>query len=225
MAAPKTQKVSNQTRRKLPMSSTNLIRWSGLAALVGGVLFIVLDLLESLLFGNLPYAEAAATSSWVIVEGAYIVAAILISLGLVGLYAYQAKAAGTLGLVAFVVAFIGGMMAAGSSWSETFFGAWLAEAAPELLAADPAGALAAGVILSYVLFALGWLLFGLASLRAGVLPRGAAVLLLIGAAIFPVLAALTLPFAAVVYGVAVAWMGYALWSGTGEPALVAEAAR
>jgi hypothetical protein len=207
------------------MSSSNLIRWSGLAALAGGVLFIILDVLESLLFGNLPYAEAATTSSWIIVQGAYIVAAVLIGLGLVGLYAHQAEEAGTLGLIAFVMTFTGGMMAAGSSWSEAFFGAWLAGAAPELLEADPSGALAAGVILSYVLFALGWLLFGLASLRAGVLPRVAAALLMIGAIMFPVLGALTLPFAGVVYGVAVAWMGYALWAGTGEPALVAEPAR
>lgn len=206
------------------MSSSNLIRWSGLAALVGGLLFIILDVLETLLFGSLPYAEAAATSAWIIVQGAYIVAAVLISLGLVGLYAHQAEESGTFGLAAFVVTFIGGMMAAGSSWSEAFFGAWLAEAAPELLEADPSGALAAGVILSYVLFALGWLLFGLASLRAGVLPRGAAVLLMIGAVMFPVLAALTLPFAGVVYGVAVAWMGYALWYATDKTALVAEAA-
>jgi hypothetical protein len=208
------------------MSSSRLTRWSGLAALAGGGLFVILAIVEPLVLGNQPYSEAAATGTWIVVQGAYIVAAVLIGLGLVGLYLYQAQQAGTLGLIAFLVTFIGSMMAAGSSWSETFFGSWLANAAPELLDADPTGALIAGILLSYVLFALGWLLFGLASLRAEVLPRGAAILLMIGALLFAVVSVLDLPFAGVLYGAAVAWMGYGLWSGTADkPSLIAEPAR
>jgi hypothetical protein len=207
------------------MSSSNLMRWSGLAALVGGVLFVLLDVLESLLFTNLPEAEAASTGAWIIVQGSFILATVFIAMGLVGLYTRQAEQAGTLGLVAFVVTFFGAMMAAGSTWSEAFFGAWLAEAAPELLDSDPSGALASGILLSYLLFALGWLLFGLASLRAGALPRGAAVLLIIGAVLFPVLGALEIPFAGILYGAAVAWMGYALWSSAGDAAMIAEGVR
>ncbi len=207
------------------MSSSNLMRWSGLAASAGGALFIVLDVAEFLLIGNQAYSEAAATGAWILVQGSYILAAVLVSLGLVGLYLCQARQAGRLGLVAFVVTFLGGMMAAGSTWSEAFFGPWLAQAAPELLDADPTGAVIAGVLVSYVLFALGWFLFGLASLRAGVLPRGAAILLMIGALLFVVVSVMELPFTGVLYGAAVAWMGYALWSGTAEePSLIAEAA-
>ena len=207
------------------MSSSNLTRWSGLAASVGGALFIVLDVAEFLLIGNQPYSEAAASGGWILVQGSYILAAVLISLGLVGLYLCQARHAGRLGLIAFVVTFLGGMMAAGSTWSETFFGPWLAQAAPELLDADPTGAVIAGVLVSYVLFALGWFLFGLVSLRAGVLPRGAAILMMIGALLFVVFSVMELPFTGVLYGAAVAWMGYALWSGAAEaPSLIAEAA-
>jgi hypothetical protein len=208
------------------MSSSNLMRWSGLAALVGGGLFVVLSVVESLLFGNQPHSEAAATGAWILVQGAYIVAVVLIGLGLVGLYLRQSEQAGRLGLIAFVVTFTGAMMAIGATWSEAFFGAWLAQAAPELLDADPAAILIAGVILSYSLFALGWFLFGLASLRAGVLPRGAAILLMIGALLFLVVGMMELPFAGVLYGAAVAWMGYAVWSGTADkPSLITEAAR
>lgn len=206
------------------MSSSNLMRWSGLAALVGGGLFIILDALESMLFGSQPSGEAAATSAWIIVQGAFLAAAVLIALGLVGLYVRQAQQTGTLGLLAFVVTFAGMMMTAGSSWSETFFGAWLAEAAPELLEAEPAGAFVAGLLLTFALFAIGWLLFGLASFRAEVLPRGAAVMLMIGAVLFPALGILEIPFAGLAFGAAVAWMGYALWSSPRKPALVAEGA-
>ena len=76
-----------------------------------------------------------------------------------------------------------------------------------------------------MLFALGWLLFGLASLRARVLPRGAAVLLMVEAVLF--LAILFLEFRgySIVVAAALAGMGHALWSGAGEPALTARAAR
>jgi hypothetical protein len=194
------------------MSSSNLIRWSGLIAFIGGVLFVIFDVVDFISFGNQPLSEVATTGTWIFVQGAYIVAAVLIALGLVGLYMCQVQQVGTLGLVAFVITFIGDMMATGSTWSEAFFGPWLAEAAPELMEANPAGPVITGVILSYLLFALGWFLFGLTSLRAKMLPSGAAVLLMIGAVLFLVLSFLDLPFTSVVLGAAVAWLGFTLWS-------------
>lgn len=200
------------------MSSSNLIRWSGLVALIGGALFVIFDIVDSISFGNQSFTAVATTGTWMIVQGAYVVAAILITLGLVGLYACQAQQTGLMGLVAFVLTFVGGAMATGSAWSEAFFGPWLAEAAPELMETDPAGSVIAGVILSYLLFTLGWFLFGLLSLRAKVLPRGAAMLLMLGAALFLVLGFLELPFASVVFGAAIAWLGFALWSSSPNPA-------
>jgi hypothetical protein len=109
-------------------------------------------------------------------------------------------------------------MVAGIEWSATFIGPWLAEAAPEVLDSEPLGMLAIGFILSFVLLALGWLLFGLTSLQARVLPRGAAVLLMVGAVSIFVILFLELPGSTVVFGAALAWMGYALWTGAGEQA-------
>lgn len=204
------------------MSSSNLIRWSGLAASVGGVLFVVLVVAFVVLLGDQPDSVAATTSTYVILEVLFLVAAVLIFLGLVGLYARQAEQAGTLGLIAFLAAFIGTALFFGFEWASTFVVPALAETAPDFLDAEPSGVLAAGFILTFVLFALGWLLFGLASLRARVLPRGSAVLLMIGAVLF-LLAGFFLELFGVVFGVALAWMGYALWSGAGQPVLTAEA--
>jgi hypothetical protein len=206
------------------MSSSNLIRWSGLAALVGGVLVVVSEVLDAALFPGEQGSGAMATSSWFIVQILGLVALVLITLGLVGLYARQAEQAGSLGLIAFLVAFSGTLMTFGLLWGEPFLGPMLAKEAPEVLDADPSGTLAAGIILTLVLFALGWLLFGLASLRAGVLPRGAALLLMVGAVLFFVVSLLEFPGSTIVVGAALVWMGYALWSGTGEPALTAAAA-
>jgi hypothetical protein len=206
------------------MSSSNLIRWSGLAALVGGVLVVVYDVLDAALFPGEQVSGAMATSSWFIVQILSLVGLVLITLGLVGLYARQVEQGETLGLVAFLVAFIGTVMVSGSVWSEAFIGPVVAEAAPELVGANPSGVVAAGIILAFGLFALGWLLFGLASLRARVLPRGAALLLMVGAVLFFVVSSLEFPGSTIVMGAALVWMGYALWSGTGEAALTAAAA-
>jgi hypothetical protein len=137
----------------------------------------------------------------------------------------MARGTGTLGLVAFLAAFTGIMMGAGSTWGEAFFGSWVAENAPELLEADPSGGLITGILLTYMFFTIGNLLFGLAALQSGVLPRGAAVLLMIGAVLFAVLGFLEINFAGVVLGAAVAWLGYALWSSPGEPVWVSEMER
>ena len=205
------------------MSSSKLVRWSGLAALAGGVLFIIVTVAEFLVVGNQPLSEAAVTGAWPAVQGGYVVAAVLIGLGLVGLYARQVQQAGTLGLVAFVVTFVGVLLATGSAWSEAFLGPWLASTAPELL--DSGSPAEAAAFLSYMLFSLGWFLFGLASLRARVLSRGAAILLLIGAPLPIVLGFLNVPLGGTVFGVALAWMGYELWSGAAhEPALLAQTA-
>lgn len=206
------------------MSSSNLIRWSGLAALIGGVLLAVFDVAESAIIGGQPESAIAGTGALIIVRIAFLVPVALLILGLVGLYLCQAEQTGTLGLIAFLVAFSGTMMVFGLQWSVPFFGSWLAEVAPELLDTEPGGLLAAGFVLSFLLFGLGWFLFGLASLRAGVLPRGAAILLVVGAVLFIVLIMVDAPGSSVVFGAAVAWMGYALWSGGGEPALSANAA-
>jgi hypothetical protein len=201
------------------------MRWSGLAALVGSVLLVVSDLLNAALFPAEPGSELIATdASWFIVQILILLALVLIALGLIGLYARQAQETGTLGLVAFLVTFSGILMAFGMLWGEPFLGPFLAEEAPAVMDAEPTGTVAAGAILSVMLYALGWLLFGLASLRAQVLPRGAALLLMVGAVLFFILAALELPLWTVVQSVAVAWMGYTLWSGTAaEPARLAEA--
>lgn len=209
------------------MSSSNLIRWSGLAALVGGALLVIAEVAEFVFFSGQPASVAAGTGAWIIVQPLYLAVTVLISLGLVGLYAHQAEQAGSLGLIAFLVAFIGTVLVSGLQWSAAFIVPWLARAAPEvaqeLLDTEAPGVAAAGYILSFALLALGWLLFGLASLRAEVLPRGAAILLMVGAVLLFLILLLEAPGSGVVFGAALAWVGYALWSGTGEPALTTEA--
>jgi hypothetical protein len=207
------------------MSTSYLIRWSGLAALLGGALFALLDVAEFVLFNGQPQSAVAATGTWGIVQVFYIVACVLISLGLVGAYTRQARGGGTLGLAAFLLALTGTIMVAGAEWSAAFIAPWVAKvASPEVLDAEPTGMLAAGVLLTFILFGLGWFLFGLVLLQTGVLSRGTALAIMIGAILVVVLGLLGLPFNSVVFGVALAWMGYVFWSDSGEEILAPEAA-
>jgi hypothetical protein len=121
------------------------------------------------------------------------------------------------------LAFSGTLMAFGLLWGEPFLGPGLAESAPEALEVEPTGVLVAGLLLTFVIFTLGWFLFGLATIRANLLPRAAAVLLMVGAVLFLLLSLLELPLWSIVLSIAIAWLGYALWSSP-EPVSVPEMA-
>ena len=57
---------------------------------------------------------------------------------------------------------------------------WIADVMPQTLAAPKRGTLVIAALSSYLLFPLGWLLFGIASFRAGVYPRILCVAIMIG---------------------------------------------
>jgi hypothetical protein len=71
------------------------------------------------------------------------------------------------------------------------------------------------------LYIVGGLLFGIATFRAGILPRWAAGLLVVGSVLAPMAALLPPqhePKVAVPVGIALVWLGYALWSERREQA-------
>ena len=83
------------------------------------------------------------------------------------------------------------------------------------------GALPALYTLVGILYMLGGLLFGIATLRASILPRWAAGLLAVASALTPLAALLphaTQRLAAIPVGLAVAWLGFALLSERREQA-------
>ena len=70
-------------------------------------------------------------------------------------------------------------------------------------------------------YMLGGLLFGIATFRARILPRWAGILLAVGTTFAPVAALLPPeyePKVAVPVGLALVWLGYALWSERREQA-------
>ncbi len=196
------------------MSRTRLLQWSGLSGVVSGVLLILLDVAFFVFFDDQPERVAAATTTWLILLDLSIIATYLALLGLIGLYARQAEQAGRFGLAAFVIASFGTVMNVGFNWGGGFIIPALTSAAPEFLdqvAEAPPGIVAAGFISTFALFALGWLLFGIASLRAKIFPAFPLWLLMIAAILGLVSRIADLGIPGVLFGAALAWLGWRLW--------------
>jgi hypothetical protein len=185
------------------MLDSPLSRHAGPLALAAGVLIVVAQLVM------LPFDpdDHVATSTDPVFETGgviYLVGFITLMLALVGAYGWGLHKAGGLGLIAFVTAIVGTMLLAGDLWFETFAVPWLADEAPASLDTDPTTFLAIGAISSYLTFAVGWLLFGIASFRSRVFPTAICVAIAIGGVIgFRALLSPT----GIPLGLAVAWLG------------------
>ena len=211
-------------------TAPKLIRWAGLSAMAAGIIFVVIlpiqppDVLSSV-----------TTDAWAIVQSAQVAMCILGLLGLTGLYARQANEAGWLGLAGYLLfslfyaltlpfvfaqAFILPHLA---TTAPAFVQSWLGIINPESPVEMNLGALPVLYWLAgFAGYMLGGLLFGIATFRAGVLPRWAAGLLAVAGPLGPVAVAL-LPHALERYvgeplGIALARLGYALFSERREQA-------
>jgi hypothetical protein len=152
-------------------------------------------------------SQATAIATHSLRNGLALVAMYALVLALAGLYARQAAAAGRLGLVGYLLATLGTVLVAGDWWYESFVAPLIAAQAPEVLTSAPSGSILIGAAATFGSFALGWILFGVATLRAGIFPRGAAVLTIVGGVTG--ILALSAPFQ-VPLALAVGWMGVSL---------------
>ena len=181
------------------MSLSNLIRWGGLVAVIAAALFIIADLVAVVIALGQGSAEGLLFRT-AISESA----GVLLALGLVGLYAHQAEAAGYLGLVGFLAAFLA---------------LWLGQQ---------------DILWAALLANVGWVLFGVAALGAWAYPRIAIILLIAGAALAGVvnLFLLAIDFGGTapaslvgvgaivdaIFYAGVAWLGISLFTGRVEEA-------
>jgi len=182
--------TTQQRRTKAPSEAlpsdglSRFIRAGAWAAIVSGLALVASLLLEWLVvpFEQLGETEAYLTGSYFLSSGLRLLSTVLLGWALIGIYERQSRAAGTLGLWSFVVAFLGTALLAGNNWAEVFVWPTLAQVAPNILSGQATEApvyLMTGITLSGPIFFIGMILFGAATLRAGVYPRWAAVLLIV----------------------------------------------
>jgi hypothetical protein len=203
------------------MISSSLVRvGGGSAAMLGGVLILISAILGYLTAGAENISEQATTGAYAFVTLLYLLAIVLVLGGLVGIYARQADEAGLLGVLGFIVAFVGTALMVGATWSQAFFTPGLAEtgAGTIFLEQGLSGWVNLGYTLTYLLASLGWLIFGVATLLARVYSRAAAVLVIIGALI----SFIPLSYTEVLLAAAIAWLGFDLLAGKGSPAVQPE---
>lgn len=212
----------NNQKSKMKITASSLIRWAGLAAMGAGILFIAVQAIHPL-----DVLSSVTTARWAIVHYLGVAMCFLGLLGLVGLYARQVEEAGWLGLAGYLLFSLFWVLTLAFQFVEAFISPVLATEAPQFVEGFLGivtgassklnlGALPTMYMLTGLLYLLGGLLFGIATLRAGILPRWAASLLAVGI-VLPLLGSWLVPHPfdrifAVPVGLAMAGLGYALWS-------------
>ena len=193
------------------MNKNTLIRWGGLSALVASVISILIEIVLMITIGSQAYSTAALTNEWSLLYTFRLIAVMLLMLGLVALFARQSQKMHAFGVIAFVIASIGTMLIFGFAWALLFVFPGMAAAVPvflDTMATEPG----MGIAITLFLVTVGWFLFGLASLRAKILPAGSAWVVMAGAFLALVLNMMQIPFSWVIFDIGVIWMGWWLWS-------------
>jgi hypothetical protein len=107
---------------------SNLIRWSGLAAVVAGVIFAGIQPIHPA-----DVVESVTTTAWAIITPLKTAMCMLFLLGITGTYARQAEKAGWLGLAGFLLLIVSWWLQMAFVFAEAFILPPLAAAAPEFV--------------------------------------------------------------------------------------------
>jgi hypothetical protein len=216
---PTTQGGTGSLRKTSP--ADRRLRLAGLSAVLAGICYVLVGL-----FHPANVASSVTTTPWQVVHILACAGCFFGLLGMAGLYARQAVKTGWLGLTGYILLSLWFTLIMGFSFVEAFILPHLAIPEPAFVQAwmamfnGPSGQFDLGVLptiwtLTAPVYILGGLLFGIATFRACILPRWAGALLAISTVVAPV--AVLLPNAAqpkmaMPFGVALVWLGFALWS-------------
>ena len=216
-----------ENKTKMTASASTLMRLAGLSAMVAGLCFIVIGMFHPV---NIP--SSVTTATWVNVHIFATALGFFGLFGMAGLYARQAEKSGWLGLIGFLLFSVWMTLVTGFSFVEAFVLPRLATESPAFVAgilgmfSGIPSQVDLGILptlwnISGPLYIFGPLMFGIATFRAGILPRWAGALLILGAVLAPVGALVPpeyQPRIMIPVGLALAWLGYALFSERQEKA-------
>jgi len=160
------------------MSEPPLSQHAGPVALAAGAFLAATDLGRLPLLGN--RLALATDPVLVVVNAAYFFAFVGLMIALVALHLRLGPSTGRFGLAAFLAAIVGTMCQGGNMWFDAFAAPWLAEVLPQAFTVPKTAILLTGALFSYVLFALGWVLYGLALLRVRAVPFAAGSAMVVG---------------------------------------------
>ena len=204
----------------MTITTTKLTRAAGLSAVVGGLLFIAVQINHPLLD-----ATFTTTTEYAVRETMKIFMALFSLIGVTGIYLRQVRQVGVLGLIGYVVLSVGYLAIFCNQIIGVFVLPFLAASQPgfvnDVLAVatsrPPVGDI--GPLQIFIqgggfAYIVGSIIFGIALFRAGILARWAAALLSVGGV--AILATFVLPeliqrLFAVPVSVALVGLGFSLW--------------
>ena len=109
----------------MKVTASSLIRWSGLAALVAGIIFAVIQPIHP------PDVVASvSTGAWAIITPLKTAMCLLFLIGITGIYARQVNEAGWLGLAGFLLLIVCWWLQTAFVFAETYIAPPLAKTAP-----------------------------------------------------------------------------------------------
>ncbi|HEV7847766.1 MAG TPA: hypothetical protein VGO88_00370 [Mycetocola sp.] len=206
----------------MSITSSTLTRAAAIAAVLAGLAYITIQFIHPA-----DVIASLSTQTWVNVHILSFGEAVLAIVGITGVYLRQIRQFGLIGLIGYLMFGFFFILQSAFNFAEALIAPLIAANAPRLAvdfvglfgrnaAVTDLGPLAALPLVGSALYVGGALLFGIATIRARVLSRGAGILLMVAAAVTPVAGAL-LPhtlerLAAIPMGLALIWLGYSLWS-------------
>ncbi|MBT2689432.1 hypothetical protein J7I93_14660 [Bacillus sp. ISL-47] len=187
------------------MTVSSFLRFSGLCLIFTGILFVLFAIMYSI-------SSLRTLASYVNLIGM-----LFLLLGIAGMYVRQMQDMGKFGFIAFLIYFWGAGMWTGFGWSEAFVIPVLKENAPHLFSGSIPNQINIGLMISLFSFFIGMLVFNLLTAVKAILPRWAALILVIVPIIdfIPIGNYLAQPLA----GIAFIWLGSSLWNGKYEEGL------
>lgn len=223
-----TNRQSAIKESRMKITTQKVSRLAGLSAMLAGLCFLVIGM-----FHPVNVLSSVTSTTWVNVHIAATALGFFGLLGLAGLYTRQVEETGWLGLAGFLLFGAWMTLVGGMSLVEAFVLPRLTTEFPAyvtgimgMFSSIPSqvdlGALPTLWIIQTPLYILGPLLFGIATFRARVLPRWAGALLILGTVLIPVGAVVPpamQPKIMLPVGLAMAWLGYALFFERRAPAL------
>jgi len=170
----------------------DFIKFSGLVNIVSGCLLLGFWYLYAIL---MPYAELSDTLSilvvnknWIFVNVLGVAGTLLGMLGLAGIYMRIAEASNLLGIIGFSLSLLGSALLLGTLLWDTVLWPLLVNHDPTLL--DFSGPIYSSktfvpfFIVAGLVYALGYILFGLAISKSGLFPAWSGIMLAVGAPLF-----------------------------------------
>ena len=157
---------------------SSLSRFAGPFGVTAGVL-VVGGQLVMLPFDPKDHVATTTAVAFQVGGVVYLAGFVALLLFVAASHEWQQERSGSFGVVATLTALVGTFMLGGDLWFETFAVPWLADEAPNAFSTEPTLLLALGAISSYLLFAIGWVIYGVAAYRSWVFPRPFAVMIAI----------------------------------------------